>query len=343
MIEERLTNFDKARAALAKAKTVDELLNIKDSARRLRRYLKQSRESLEMQNQAAAIGVRAERRAGEMLRDGERARAGDNQYTRAGSNTLLLPPTLEEIGIKKIDSSRLQALASIPEEIFEQTITETCESGRELTRASLLRVDRELKREELRERDRERVRTVPSAVLAPGQRVPTIVADFPWDYGDLGYAERSDAVQPDYAQMSLDEIRRVDIPGMAEPNAHLYTWCPNAFLVSGKVLKIIEDDWGFRPIELVTWFKVNRPVVGAYHMVQTEHMIFAVRGSLAMKDILTNAIFAEAPPEHSAKPEEAYQLIEATSRGPWLELYARRPSPRRGWVTWGNITKTAER
>jgi len=38
--------------------------------------------------------------------------------------------------------------------------------------------------------------------------------------------------------------------------------------------------------------------------------------------------------EHSRKPDEQYELIEACSPGPYLELFARHP--RRGWSVWGD-------
>ncbi len=38
--------------------------------------------------------------------------------------------------------------------------------------------------------------------------------------------------------------------------------------------------------------------------------------------------------EHSRKPDEAYDLIEACSPGPYLELFARFSRP--GWQQWGN-------
>jgi N6-adenosine-specific RNA methylase IME4 len=37
--------------------------------------------------------------------------------------------------------------------------------------------------------------------------------------------------------------------------------------------------------------------------------------------------------EHSRKPDEQYDLIEACSPGPYLELFAR--GDRRGWSGWG--------
>jgi N6-adenosine-specific RNA methylase IME4 len=38
--------------------------------------------------------------------------------------------------------------------------------------------------------------------------------------------------------------------------------------------------------------------------------------------------------EHSRKPDEQYELIEACSSGPYLELFAR--GERNGWVNWGH-------
>ena len=38
--------------------------------------------------------------------------------------------------------------------------------------------------------------------------------------------------------------------------------------------------------------------------------------------------------EHSRKPDEQYDIIEACSRGPYLELFAR--GSRKRWASWGN-------
>lgn len=38
--------------------------------------------------------------------------------------------------------------------------------------------------------------------------------------------------------------------------------------------------------------------------------------------------------EHSRKPDEQYGFIEACSRGPYLELFARGTRP--GWTYWGH-------
>ncbi len=121
-----LTHFDNARRALAEAHTIDEVKQVRDQAEALRLYFRQAENGLEMQNQCAAIKLRAERRAGEML---------------AERDTDLHPVSREHVlpeGISHIQSHRWQRVASIPAERFEAHIAEAMEAG-ELTTAGLLR------------------------------------------------------------------------------------------------------------------------------------------------------------------------------------------------------------
>jgi N6-adenosine-specific RNA methylase IME4 len=77
--------------------------------------------------------------------------------------------------------------------------------------------------------------------------------------------------------------------------------------------------------------------LGFYFRNVTESVLFGVRGrkarTLPPARSRTNLIAARKQ-EHSRKPEALYDVIEACSPGPFLELFAR--SPRRGWVGWGN-------
>jgi len=45
-------------------------------------------------------------------------------------------------------------------------------------------------------------------------------------------------------------------------------------------------------------------------------------------------LFSTRKREHSRKPDEQYDIIEACSRGPYLELFGR--GVRQGWTVWGN-------
>jgi len=60
----QLTHFDVARRELALAVSIDEVKQLRDKAEAIRQYIRQQGASLEMQNQAAEIKIRAERRIG---------------------------------------------------------------------------------------------------------------------------------------------------------------------------------------------------------------------------------------------------------------------------------------
>jgi N6-adenosine-specific RNA methylase IME4 len=69
----------------------------------------------------------------------------------------------------------------------------------------------------------------------------------------------------------------------------------------------------------------------------TELLLFGVRGknarTLAPGRRQVN-LLATRKREHSRKPDEQYDLIEACSPAPFLELFAR--GKRKGWTTWGD-------
>lgn len=142
-----LIKFEAAKRALAEARTIDEVKQIRDKAEALRLYVKQQGDSLEMQNDIAEIKLRAERRAGELLAEMEKAKG--NAGTMAGRDSsggfILKPPegdapTLADLGISKSQSHRWQIEASLPEEIFEQYVAETKSDQEELTSAGLYRL-----------------------------------------------------------------------------------------------------------------------------------------------------------------------------------------------------------
>ncbi|VAX09334.1 hypothetical protein MNBD_GAMMA25-180 [hydrothermal vent metagenome] len=108
----------------------------------MRAYAKQSKD-FEMANWAAEIRIRAERRMGEMIRaqketGGMNKGGGDRkseQYHQSHDETGDSQPKLSDMGITKSMSSRAQAIASVPEDEFEETITKHREQQKELTGA----------------------------------------------------------------------------------------------------------------------------------------------------------------------------------------------------------------
>ena len=154
----------------------------------------------------------------------------------------------------------------------------------------------------------------------------TIVADPPLaykvDYGDGLAADR-------YKTMSLEELAALPVGDLAAPDSHLYVWIGATRIPDG--LRIVEA-WGFEFIALLTWKKPSIGL-GTWWRYQTEHLIHARRGTLPTNPGLSN-VFEAPRSRHSAKPTEAYELIERASPGPYLELFARRQ--RRRWTVWGD-------
>ena len=172
------------------------------------------------------------------------------------------------------------------------------------------------------------------------KKYQTIYADPPWDYDmslkrHVGKAVRS--LASDYYDcMTMDELYKLPVGELADINAHMYLWTTNAFMHEAHHLV---EAWGFRPITLVTWVK-DKIGMGYYFRQQTEHVIFGVKGSLPTKKHSISTVFHAKRYAHSAKPLNFYEIIEAMSPPPYIELFAREHSPmfpkRDGWDCWGN-------
>lgn len=100
--------------------------------------------------------------------------------------------------------------------------------------------------------------------------------------------------------------------------------------------------WGFTYKTNLVWYKIRKDGgpdgrgVGFYFRNVTELVLFGVRGNMRTLNAgrrQTN-ILTTRKREHSRKPNELYDIIEACSPGPYLELFARHA--RKGWVQWGN-------
>ena len=178
----------------------------------------------------------------------------------------------------------------------------------------------------------------------------TIVADPPWQYagggpkayapdgnfeGTLSPSSGVDSAER-YGSMTLPEINALRPP--ATDNAHLYLWTTNAFMVEAHE---VARAWGFEPKTILTWGKVKRDgtpsmKMGYYFRGATEHVVFAVRGSLRLRAgrALPTLLLWPRIPGHSVKPDAFYDLVEEASPGPYLELFARRE--RIGWDSWGD-------
>jgi hypothetical protein len=123
-VDTGLARYDTMCRAIAEAHQVDEVKDIRDKALALERYAQQAM-NMEAERKACEIRLRAERRAGELLKEkqdaGEMATRGGDQKSMSRDTTLILP-TLSDVGISRDQASKWKKLASVPEEQFEDAL-----------------------------------------------------------------------------------------------------------------------------------------------------------------------------------------------------------------------------
>jgi N6-adenosine-specific RNA methylase IME4 len=168
----------------------------------------------------------------------------------------------------------------------------------------------------------------------------TILADPPWQFKN-----RTGKVAPEhkrlsrYTTLSLKEIQEIPVWLVSLEPSHLYLWVPNALLPEG--LSVMAA-WGFEYKTNIIWHKIRADGepdgrgVGFYFRNTTEVVLFGVRGKLRtnQRGRTQVNILKTHKREHSRKPDELYDIIEACSPGPYLELFVR--GRREGWDQWGD-------
>jgi site-specific DNA-methyltransferase (adenine-specific) len=133
----------KTRKALADVETIEDAASIADYAEAVRYAAKQAGASIHLQNAAAEVRLRAERRSGQLQREAQKR----GELAAKGTGGAPLDPlapegprgtkTLRDLSVstgtsvKELKTHR--AVAAVPDETFEDYITEMQEKGKEIT------------------------------------------------------------------------------------------------------------------------------------------------------------------------------------------------------------------
>lgn len=167
----------------------------------------------------------------------------------------------------------------------------------------------------------------------------TIVADPPWKHSLGGtWKAKKDKARPqrDYPLMEIGQIMDLQVP--AARQSHLYLW---AVAQHVDWAYEVASAWDFSPVILWTWHKSGLGV-GRFQC-NTEHVLVCRRGprqgnpfgSSGRTGPATNGTCFDWPRGRaSVKPKAFYDLVEAISPAPRLEMFAR--ALRHGWDVWGN-------
>ena len=310
-----LVKFDEMKHAIQECYEVDEIKLIRDKAEAYRYALIQAKQSPEYIRKAEEIKLRAERRAGELLKE----------IIKPGNPQLSQPTTIEKLpdfGITRDQSANWQKIASIPEETFEEYL----HTSKEITTSGAIRIAQKTERENI------------STPALPEGKYRVIYADPPWDYGEHaqhGKKEQKTTLASHYASMSNEELCSLPINDLTLNDAVLFIWVTSPLLEG--VFKIISA-WGFQYKTSMVWDKVKHNV-GYYVSVRHEFLLICTKGSCLPKSkkLFDSVQTIERSDIHSEKPAKFYQIIEEMYSPPYIELFARKE--RKGWKSWGNAIK----
>lgn len=181
-------------------------------------------------------------------------------------------------------------------------------------------------------------------ILIPGETLPdsfkekfgVIYCDNPWRFKT--YSKKGAAKSPKYNTMTTKDLCELSVNDIAAKDCVLLLWTTDPFLE--QAFEVIKS-WGFEYKTMgFVWVKRNKIAdswfwgLGYWTRANPEYCLLATQGKPKRKSKSIHTIVESRIREHSRKPEEMYEKIEALVDGPYLELFARQR--RLGWDSIGD-------
>jgi N6-adenosine-specific RNA methylase IME4 len=177
-----------------------------------------------------------------------------------------------------------------------------------------------------------------------GSHYGVIYADPPWTFSTYSRKGKGRSAEAYYDCMSLQEIKAMPVSQWAAKNSVLFLWTTDPLL--GRALEVI-NAWGFTYKTVgFYWAKLKRSVphdqyndrsffsgLGFWTRANPELCLLATRGKPHRRKANIQKLVISPRREHSRKPDEVYERIEALCDGPYLEVFAR--NAREGWHNTG--------
>jgi site-specific DNA-methyltransferase (adenine-specific) len=142
--------------------------------------------------------------------------------------------------------------------------------------------------------------------------------------------------------MSMDEIKALPIPELADENCVLFMWCTFPYLEDQ--IKLFKH-YGFKYRTLgFSWIKTNKKNgqpffgVGYYAKSNCEICLMGIKGKMKPISNKVSSVIITPRREHSRKPDEVREnIVKLFGNLPRLEMFAREKTE--GWDIWGNEIK----
>lgn len=317
-----LLDVERAKAYLEHCRDLDDVKKVRDKAVAVARYMRTRKAADDSAVHAAEIARRAERRLGEMSAELDKGHGPGRGKTSDNEADVSKEKYLKNAGIEPRQARRWEAIASVPEDEFDEALGAAAKQHRPASANELIGIAKHNRKTVLAEELN--AKPLPETT----GRFNVIVIDPPWQY-EKRAADTTHRGRNPYPDMAISAIKALPVGDRAEDDCVLWLWTTNAFMREAYECL---DAWGFTAKTILTWVK-DRMGTGDWLRGKTEHCLMAVRGKPVVQ--LTNQTTAlEAPlREHSRKPDEFFALVESLCPGTRLEMFAR--EGRDGWQAWG--------
>jgi len=312
--------LNSAYAALAEACSVEEVRDVRDRAEAVRAYARKARLGRDILVEAAALRLRSERRLGQLLQTLPLAKAAPgNQYSHAEpADVSPSQIRLQDIGITKSDSSRLQRIAKVPEERFQAYLQDSIEAHRECSTAACLRLTKTNKARPSRS-SAEKPPPSPAmeSFIRSKRHFTTIYAD-PFRNG------------PELAADSPAQVNALcaePVCELCEENAHLHFMTPASRLPDALEVMAV---WTFEYVFCVPWpaFDDSETI-----SLQESHDLLLVgrRGKLPFGSLSLSAWLQFT--EQGRSQQALVDLIQQVSPGLYLDVTSNNVPVNPDWTT----------
>jgi N6-adenosine-specific RNA methylase IME4 len=322
-----LVKYDEACAAIAAAKRVDEVKQIRDVSLAMQTYARQAKNH-QLEADAVEIRMRATRRMDQMRQE-QKATVGLNQGARGVGNKVRVDqkPTLTEAGIDKNLAHEGRKLGALSEPEFAAAVAVARDAVGTVIKTAL-RADDKKERRSAREME-----LGARQAALPDKKYGVVYADPEWRFEvwsrDTGMDRAADNHYPTSA---TNVIANRDVISIAADDSVLFLWATAPMLL--QALDVMQA-WGFEYKSQMVWVK-DRWGTGYWFRNKHEILLVGVRGDIPAPAPGTQwGSVIDAPiGAHSEKPDIVYEIIERYFPTlPKIELNARRR--RAGWDAWG--------
>ena len=162
-----------------------------------------------------------------------------------------------------------------------------------------------------------------------------ILCDPPWAFKTYS---RPDAIPcraaQHYKTATRDDLASIPVQSWAAKDCALFMWVVDAHMLEALALG---QGWGFTYKTIVFIWDKQRIGMGYWSRKEAEVCLLFTKGHPPRIGKGVKQIIRAKRREHSRKPDEIYERIQALVGGPYLEMFARQKWS--GWDVWGDETE----